>query len=40
MRVDVGVEFYVRVNPTEEAIAATLQTVGARTLNANELRIN
>ena len=38
MRVDVGVEFYVRVNPTEEAIAAAAQTLGARTLNANELR--
>lgn len=38
MRVDVGVEFYVRVNPTEEAIAAAAQTLGSRTLNANELR--
>ena len=38
MRVDVGVEFYVRVNPTEEAIAAAAQTLGARTLHADELR--
>ena len=38
MRVDVGVEFYVRVNPTEEAIATAAQTLGSRTLNAGELR--
>jgi uncharacterized membrane protein YqiK len=44
MRVDVGVEFYVRVNPTEEAIAAAAQTLGARTcmpMNyARSLKVN
>lgn len=38
MRVDVGVEFYLRVNPNAEAIATAAQTLGSRTQNANELR--
>lgn len=38
MRVDVQAEFYVRVKPTEEAIADAAQTLGRRTLNPEALR--
>ncbi|MCI4624670.1 MAG: hypothetical protein L3V56_01785 [Candidatus Magnetoovum sp. WYHC-5] len=38
MRVDVEVEFYVRVKPTEEAIAMAAQTLGLKTLNPAELK--
>ncbi len=38
MRVDVGVEFYVSVNATEEGIARAAQTLGDRTFDVNELR--
>ena len=38
LRVDVGVEFYVSVDPTEEAIARASQTLGERTFNSEKLR--
>jgi len=38
MRVDVKAEFYVRVKPTEEAIADAAQTLGQRTMNPNALK--
>lgn len=38
MRVDVGVEFYVTVEATEEGIARAAQTLGDRTFNENALR--
>src|SRR5919108_4816274 len=38
MRVDIGVEFYVRVKPDEASIALAAQTLGDRTNNAEELR--
>jgi len=37
LRVDVGVEFYVSVEPTEESIARASQTLGARTFDADKL---
>jgi flotillin len=38
MRVDIGVEFYVRVKPDSASIALAAQTLGDRTNNAEELR--
>ena len=38
LRVDVGVEFYVSVEPTEESIARASQTLGQRTFEADKLR--
>ncbi len=38
MRVDVGVEFYVSVNPTDEGIARAAQTLGDRTFDVEQLR--
>jgi flotillin len=38
MRVDIGVEFYVRVRPDESSIALAAQTLGNRTNDAGELR--
>jgi flotillin len=38
MRVDIGVEFYVRVSPKAEHIALAAQTLGDRTNNAETLR--
>jgi flotillin len=38
MRVDVGVAFYVSVDPSEEAIARASQTLGNRTFSADKLR--
>ena len=38
LRVDVGVEFYVSVEPTEESIARASQTLGRRTFEADQLR--
>lgn len=38
MRVDVGVEFYVSVMPTEEGIARAAQTLGDRTFYVDQLR--
>ena len=38
LRVDVGVEFYVSVEPTEEAISRASQTLGKRTFEADKLR--
>lgn len=38
MRVDVGVEFYVTVEPTEEGIARAAQTLGNRTFDERALR--
>lgn len=38
MRVDVGVEFYVSVSPTEEGIARAAQTLGHRTFDVEQLR--
>ncbi|MDJ0789004.1 MAG: flotillin domain-containing protein [Myxococcota bacterium] len=38
MRVDVAAEFYVRVKPTEEAIADAAQTLGQRTLERERLK--
>ena len=38
MRVDVGVEFYVSVSPTEEGIARAAQTLGDRTFYVDQLR--
>lgn len=38
MRVDVQAEFYVRVKPTDEAIASAAQTLGRRTLDPQSLK--
>jgi len=38
MRVDVKVEFYVRVKPTMEAVADAAQTLGRRTMDAKGLQ--
>ncbi|MEM9392509.1 MAG: flotillin domain-containing protein [Pseudomonadota bacterium] len=38
MRVDVGVEFYVSVNATEEGISRAAQTLGNRTFYVDQLR--
>ncbi|WP_193367323.1 flotillin family protein [Pelagibius marinus] len=38
MRVDIGVEFYVRVKPNRESIALAAQTLGERTLDGEQLR--
>ena len=38
MCVDVGAEFYVRVQPTKEAIASAAQTLGTRTMEPDLLR--
>ncbi|GAB6093802.1 flotillin domain-containing protein [Desulfatiferula olefinivorans] len=38
MRVDVTAEFYVRVKPSEEAIANAAQTLGMKTMEPNELK--
>lgn len=38
MRVDVGVEFYVSVNATEDGISRAAQTLGDRTFNVEQLR--
>jgi uncharacterized membrane protein YqiK len=38
MRVDVGAEFYVRVQPSVEAIADAAQTLGMKTLHPEELK--
>ncbi len=38
MRVDIGVEFYVRVKPNRESIALAAQTLGERTLEGEQLR--
>jgi len=38
MRVDVMAEFYVRVKPTEEAIANAAQTLGQKTMMPDELK--
>ena len=38
MRVDVMAEFYVRVKPTEEAIANAAQTLGLKTMAPEELK--
>ena len=38
MRVDVGVEFYVSVSPTEDGISRAAQTLGARTFDVEQLR--
>jgi flotillin len=38
MRVDIAVEFYVRVKPDASSIALAAQTLGDRTNNAEELR--
>lgn len=39
MRVDVTAAFFVRVKQTVEAVSTAAQTLGARTLNPNELKI-
>ncbi|MBM2577511.1 flotillin [Jannaschia sp. Os4] len=38
MRVDVGVEFYVSVSPTEDGISRAAQTLGDRTFDVEQLR--
>lgn len=38
MRVDIKAEFYVRVKQQAESIAMAAQTLGSKTLNANELK--
>ena len=38
MRVDVNAEFYVRVQPTRDAIAMAAQTLGGRTMRPDALR--
>src|SRR5208282_3906569 len=38
MRVDIGVEFYVRVKPDSSSIALAAQTLGDRTNDAAQLR--
>jgi len=37
LRVDVGAEFYVSVQPEEEGIARAVQTLGAKTFHADQL---
>ena len=37
LRVDVGVEFYISVEPTEDSIARASQTLGNRTFDADKL---
>jgi flotillin len=39
MRVDIGAEFYVRVKPDASSIALAAQTLGDRTMDADELRL-
>lgn len=39
MRVDIGVEFYVRVKPDGSSIALAAQTLGDRTNNTDQLRL-
>ncbi len=39
MRVDVTAAFFVRVKQTVEAVSTAAQTLGARTLNPNELKL-
>ena len=38
MRVNVAAEFYVRVKPTEDAIASAAQTLGLKTMHPEELK--
>ena len=38
LRVDVGAEFYVSVDPTEDSVDRASQTLGDRTFDANRLR--
>ena len=38
MRVDAEAEFFVRVKPSEESIAAAAQTLGIRTMNPEQLK--
>ena len=38
LRVDVGVEFYVSVEPTEDSVARASQTLGNRTFDADKLK--
>jgi len=38
MRVELTVEFYVRVGPTEEAVAIAARSLGNRTMNAEQLK--
>ncbi|WP_316013121.1 flotillin family protein [Roseobacter sp. HKCCA0434] len=38
MRVDVGVEFYVSVNATEDGVSRAAQTLGDRTFHVDQLR--
>lgn len=38
MRVDVMAEFYVRVKPTQDAIASAAQTLGLKTMNPDQLK--
>lgn len=38
MRVDIGVEFYVRVKPNQESISLAAQTLGERTIESEKLR--
>lgn len=38
MRVDAEAEFFVRVKPSEESIAAAAQTLGMRTMNPEQLK--
>jgi len=38
MRVDVGVQFYVSVSPTDDGIARAAQTLGDRTFDVEQLR--
>jgi len=38
MRIELDVEFYVRVMPTEEAVATAARTLGNRTMNPESLR--
>ena len=38
MRVDVTAEFYVRVKPTDDAIANAAQTIGTKTMNPEALK--
>jgi len=37
LRVDVGVEFYIRVQPTEEGVATAAQALGGKSFRASEL---
>ena len=38
LRVDVGAEFHVSVQGTEDGISCAAQTLGARTFDVNQLR--